>query len=588
MIMSTLLLTGCMKHDLGDYNEVTKERVDQNVRYVFGTEFDPTHDWCTTTSGEITITGIPANIDKVQLLVYIAENDTATSVLTLNETDVNGKSSVTLSYDAPVDNMGMYVSFISNGSCVTKQVIGNGVSFNTRAMTRAMSSDYEIPTVTPTIQSTVESYANQRGWLPGQVLYEYNIQGIPVSDYSDEYKAVFRAIIFSYFKNGRQYNNLPLIKESGYYNEAVYPITTGKDPIVISPVYKSDKAKQYGNEIWNSDLYYYYFKESDLVGKNEADYLNSLPKYKAIEFKQHFGETEDDVISKRTSYTLVYWGDGTPEVGTTGSYTFPEGYKIGFMVRAKTTADGKKKQGELYGDGRLNNNINSFGNFKSSNLGTDGPRMGWITVNEKMLLCCESGTDRDFNDIIIEVEGGVDPIIYIPEFEENVYTYCFEDTELGDYDMNDLVIKAKRIDDTTVEYKVVACGANDELKIMNINGQVINSNTEVHRLFGVNGGFINTIAGSYIEPVVDNVKVDKSFSFLDESTQPYLYDITTGKTIKLAQKGEDPHAIMIPYDFRYPLERVCIKRSYSQFNSWGENKIVSTYWYKYPNEGFVY
>ena len=154
--------------------------------------------------------------------------------------------------------------------------------------------------------------------------------------------------------------------------------------------------------------------------------------------------------------------------------------------------------------------------------------------------------------------------------------------------MNDLVIKARRIDDTTVEYKVVACGANDELKIMNINGQVINSNTEVHKLFGVNGGFINTVSGSYIEPVIDNIKVNKSFSFLDESTQPYLYDMTTGNIVKLAQKGEDPHAIMIPYDFRYPLEKICIKNAYSQFNSWGENKIVSTYWYKYPNEGYVY
>lgn len=586
--MFTLLLVGCMKHDFGDNREITKERINQNVKNVFGTEFDPTHDWCTTTSGEIAITGIPEGIDKVQLLVYIAENDSATSMLILNEADVNGKSTITLSYDVPVNNIGMYVSFISNGSCVTKQVTANGVSYNTRAMTRAISAGYEVPSVTPAIQSTVESYASQRGWLPGQVLYEYNIQATSVNDYSDEYKNIFRTIIFSYFKNGRQYDNLPLIKESGYYNAAVYPITTGKDPIVVSPVYKSDKAKQYGNEIWNSDLYYYYFKESDLAGKNEADFLNSLPKYKVVDFSQHFGETEDDVISKRASYTLVYWGDGIPEIGTTGSYTFPEGYKIGFMVRAKTTADSKKKQGELYGDGRLNNNINNFGNFKSSNLGTDGPRMGWITVNEKMLLCCESGTDRDFNDIIIEVEGGVDPIINIPEFESNYYTFCFEDTELGDYDMNDLVIKARRIDDTTVEYKVVACGANDELKIMNINGQVINSNTEVHKLFGVNGGFINTVSGSYIEPVIDNIKVNKSFSFLDESTQPYLYDMTTGNIVKLAQKGEDPHAIMIPYDFRYPLEKICIKNAYSQFNSWGENKIVSTYWYKYPNEGYVY
>jgi LruC domain-containing protein len=64
--------------------------------------------------------------------------------------------------------------------------------------------------------------------------------------------------------------------------------------------------------------------------------------------------------------------------------------------------------------------------------------------------------------------------------------------------------------------------------------------------------------------------------------------MTTGNIVKLAQKGEDPHAIMIPYDFRYPLEKICIKNAYSQFNSWGENKIVSTYWYKYPNEGYVY
>ena len=90
---------------------------------------------------------------------------------------------------------------------------------------------------------------------------------------------------------------------------------------------------------------------------------------------------------------FVYWGDGIPDENTVGSYQFPEGYRIGFMVRAKTTAEGGKKQGELYGDGRLNNYINNYGNFKSSKLGTDGPRSCWMTVNGKMLLCFESGTD---------------------------------------------------------------------------------------------------------------------------------------------------------------------------------------------------
>jgi hypothetical protein len=75
------------------------------------------------------------------------------------------------------------------------------------------------------------------------------------------------------------------------------------------------------------------------------------------------------------------------------------------MVRANTTFEAPRKQGELYGDGRLNNNINKWPNFSSSKLGTDGPRVAWLTINGKTMMCWESGTDSDFNDIIIEVEG---------------------------------------------------------------------------------------------------------------------------------------------------------------------------------------
>ena len=52
--------------------------------------------------------------------------------------------------------------------------------------------------------------------------------------------------------------------------------------------------------------------------------------------------------------------------------------------------------------------------------------------------------------------------------------------------------------------------------------------------------------------------------------------------------GEDPHGIMVPNDFHYPLEKVCIKDAYSEFNNWGQNPINSTDWYLTPNEGKVY
>jgi hypothetical protein len=448
-----------------------------------------------------------------------------------------------------------------------------------------------------TLAEEVESFASQRGWLPGQKLYgmsdeAYQTWKTNAEGYSDEFTQLFRNIVFSYFKN--KVNNLPLIWESKYVNDRVYPITTGTEAIVVSPIYKCDQAKRWGNEVWNSDLYYYYFKDEDLNnyvenGGTAVDFLNNLPKFKAIPFNQHFGENEDDVVEKRASYALIYWGDGTPELGATGQ-PFPAGYKIGFMVRAKTTSEAPKKQGELYGDGRLNNKINSWPNFKSSNLGTDGPRAGWINVEDRLYMCFESGTDADFNDIILEVEGGIEFFSFYPEYEHDFYTFCFEDRELGDYDINDVVIKATRINNTTVEYSVVACGAHDQLQIKNINGTKIRDDQEVHSLFGVSTNtFVNTVKGAQTYPAVtERVTVDKNFSFLNENTQPYIYNMSEGKTIKLSKKGEDPHGIMIPYDFKYPVEQKCIKDAYSRFNEWGETRVNSTDWYKYYNPGTVF
>ena len=598
-LLSALMLSSCLKHDFGDYNRVTDEQIKENVEKVFGTTFDPEHDWCTTTNGEITVNGIPSNIDKVQVFAYVideTEDGQETVATILNEIEPNGASSVTLTYDAPANNKGIYILFISSSNfSIAKVENGTATYTETKARTRAGLSifdEYTLPEVELKIGVIEDSYASERGWISGEKLYsmsDYSAQVMTPKPYTDSFKEVFRTIIFSYFKNGRNYNNLPLVIESGIYNESAYPFTTGeKEPVIVSPVYKRDGQKNYGNEVWNSDLYYFYYK-----GDITQYELEKLPKYKAIPFNQHFGETEDDVIDKRASYALIYWGDGTPEIGTEGSYFFPEGYKIGFMVRAKTDyAEGNpkkpRKQGELYADGRLNNYINNYSecNFKSSGLGKDAPRAAWITVNDRMLLCFESGTDKDFNDIIIEVEGAVKPIINIPDIEVNAYTFCFEDTELGDYDMNDVVIKAKRINNTTVEYSVVACGARDDLKIMNINGNVINSNTEVHALFG-GDGFINTVSQNY-NPVTERITVDKKFSFLNESTQPYIYDVTTGVTIKLSKKGEDPHGIMIPNDFKYPIEKTCIKDAYLQFNNWGQNRVTSTDWYKYAEEDKVF
>ena len=574
---------------------VSTDDINANLLKVFGVRFDPNQDWSSTVNGQVKITA-NSSIKKVQVIVYVSEmgldGEEVTSMRVMNEADLNGQTTITLNYDAPKDNLGIFVAFISGAKYTLKKVVGNEVNINDAAKTRG-DLGLTLPTGEFKIAGSEDSYANTRGWIPGEQLYymsdaDYAAQKMTPQAYSDEFTATFDAIVFSYFKNGRSYNNLPLVKSSGYYNDKAYPFTTGEDPIIISPVYKrdgslSDKSgKGYGYEVYNSDLYYYYFDENDpQYQANPVEFLQKLPKYKAIRFKDLYIEKEDDIIEKRGSYALIYWGKGIPGESTIGTYTFPSGLKIGFMVRAKTDSEGTKKQGELYGDGRLNNKINNWPNFSSSKLGTDGPRIAWMTFNDKKFMCWESGTDSDFNDVILEVEGGVDiPDIPIdPNY--NKYTYCFEDTPIGDYDLNDVVIKAVRTNETTVTYSIVACGGYDEIYIKGIGID----NQEVHGLFGVTDTktFINTEKGSTVYPAYTVTRtVDKNFSLADPNTAPYIVDATTNVTIELSKRGEDPHGIMIPNDFKYPLEKVCVKDAYLEFNSWGQNSITSSDWYERP------
>ena len=618
-VVSLMVFAGCSHNvDLyeGPENTTSEEDINNNVKKVFGTDFASNQDWCTTTSGELTIL-TDASVSKVQLLVNVREvYDDVPSYVTrdalklLNEAETNGRTSIKMSYDAPKENLGLYVLFVTNKGNIMKEVEGNTVSVQGVAKTRALSTGYILPLGEFRLARAIESYANQRGWVEGELLYELSDEDyaklkMSSPDYSDEFKSTFRDIVFDIFPNGREHRNIDLVKESGYYNAKIYPITTGDEPIIVTPVYKCDNPIKYGYEVWNSDLYYYYYKADAINGMNDKQagaYFKSLPKYKAIPFEKTFAQTEDDLIAKHGSFALLYFGDdkspAVGENGTVGTFQFPKGYKIGFMVRAKTEYEEgdpprPRKQGEVYGDGLLNDHINTDKNynFSSSGLAADDPRATWLNVNQKMMLTWESGTDADFNDIILEVEGGIEDIIVPPPFKPQVYTYCFEDQELGDYDMNDVVIKALRLNETTIEYRLVACGAHNELYVKNLNYGDISDSKEVHSLFGTSPQtFINTNGGAPFEPIVGTRTVSKEFKLTEEpeSQRPYLFNKTTGKTIYLSKAGQDPHGIMVAYDFHYPLERICVKDAYPLFNNWGTNPISSTWWYMSPDPNKVY
>ena len=616
-----LVLSGCVKGFEGMEPEpnpepdqgVTDEDIKSHAEEILGFTIPDNQDWNSTTSGSVTI-NVTSAVTKVSVMALVAQTDeegeTYNSMTKLNEAETNNQSSVTLNYDVPKKNEGLYVAFYTDKSCYYKKVEGNSVSFDqTPAKTRAMTRTISAPSGTFKIADIKSSFAAERGWIPDEKLYmlsdaDYNSLQIAAEPYSDEYKTTVRDLVFAYLPNSKDLNNLTKVMAAGYTDDNAYRITTGDDgPIIISPIFKQDGGSKYGNEVYNSDFYYYYFNPDEMPSSAEEQvaFLQSLPKYKLIPFNIHFGASNDDnIIDKRYSYCALYFGDEkTPSIGTEGTFKFPKGYKIGFMVRAKTDhkENGKpRKQGELYFDGRLNVDINGYSetNFKTTvnkfNLSLNSPRATWLRVNDRVLMCWESGTDTDFNDILLEVEGSVEPIYTTHEFEYNTYTFCFEDTEKGDYDLNDVVIKAKRINKTTVEYSIVACGAYDKLLIKNVNAGIINDNVEIHSLFEVGEKqFVNTESGAEKHPAITAQKtVSESFSFLDEENQPYIYDASTNLTVKLSTKGQDPHGIMIPFDFKYPVEKVCIIDAYKDFNKWGANPILSTNWYTKPVSGKVF
>ena len=303
---------------------------------------------------------------------------------------------------------------------------------------------------------------------------------------------------------------------------------------------------------------------------------------------------------------------------TAKDYIIPKDYKVGFMLMkgkfnnkdyykgyVDKTYD-KNTFGECYGDGRLNLETNKFDNHFSGSVSKysmheDDPRIAMFTANNKVYLTFEDGADCQFNDMVVEVGSEaikeVDGIPSISILGSHVYTFCFEDRELGDYDLNDVVIKAQRIALDKVKYTLVACGAKDNLYLRNINGSTLNGNTEIHSLFGAKAGeFVNTRESDpqyqFVEEIVD---VEPSFTFTDPEQQVYIYNASEGYEVKLTDNHvrngvNEPHAIMIPSDYVYPLEKTCIKDAHLLFIDWGkepENEVYKT-WYIKTEDGKGY
>lgn len=614
--MCILALASCTKDVDNSDSGVNYVKIDNHAQSVLGSSFDINQDYNMLSTGEVSIV---ADVDesvgynsgafevsKVQILTGnpFYQDD----VQVINEMAARQGETVTLTYDAPKSLTTLYAAVVSTDNRYRVKAFSlsdTRVSFGSAANraarrakdgTTSTAEEVETPKVTSAGKwscnrgaVTDTKFVGHPYWVNSywcDKLYDMSATIEALPDFTTEERAEVDGVIERF--TPEEVDNRNAIKQSEFYiNTANYFTATQEaKPIKVTFVHSGASV------IDSEKLYYYYFDPARVEGMTDeerAEFMEGLPKYCLINCKDtRYAEPKASnwkFTKQAFKYTLAYFGDDQyPANGTEGTYEFPAGYKIGFMLSMRNG----NWTVELYADSLLNNEINYFDTWGVANMGQNMSRAAIFGANGKNYVGFEDLKDNDFNDVVFQVEGGVEIIDESKLLDKGVYTYAFEDTEVGDYDMNDVVIKAQRQDATHVKFSLEATGAWDELYIKTSGGLNLGKlqDTEVHELFGVGvRQFVNTEKNAtHVAPIQETVVVPSNFSFGVLGRKLYIYNKTKNIEVKLAEKGEDPHGILIPYDWKYPLEKMCITNAYLKFNNWGANRIDDTDWYKYPED----
>lgn len=176
--------------------------------------------------------------------------------------------------------------------------------------------------------------------------------------------------------------------------------------------------------------------------------------------------------------------------------------------------------------------------------------------------------------------------------EPQVYSYAFEDQKFnGDYDMNDIVLKVTfpstknskgeiiAIDSTKLQITMVAAGATFKIKVF-VGDTPLFDGQEIHDAFGVNQGvMVNTGNGKAqtATPVVDVIDIPAGILDSEGNADFTQLDVwihvndhvaegpnSSNQIIKYIEDKlkPAPYAIMVPQDWRWPLERICVTEAY--------------------------
>lgn len=347
------MFIGCQRFD---FEEAHQEAIRQNAENIFG-KIDPNQDWNSSVSGTITITADAPlkTIARVQILTESPFMNPDAKVIA--ETEAQKGQTVTLDYDvlnsytrliaACIDNEGHYHI---KGFNIGDEKVSFKSGATTRAAARRASSDIDLSAIELKYDNSFLSYnalrtlsddnkySSWKGknwekdrlwWAAGSVSNGWTMSNSTIyrdaTPLSDEdtttLNEIFSASLgrYDYKTNGDKdpRNNLKLINESSavklYGNHLV---SNGKAPLTLCPVQLAS------TEAYWCDIYYYYYRTEDIpAGTTEADYIKTLPKFKAIDLNDErkafstasgIAVNESDVNFRRLhEYLLPFYGNAS-------------------------------------------------------------------------------------------------------------------------------------------------------------------------------------------------------------------------------------------------------------------------------------
>ena len=571
------------------------EYVRAHAEEQLGIKIADNQTWNMTTQGTVEFTNVPKAYAGAAKAIFSEDPylDTlgTTSVIAYQE----GVTSI--SFEAPAHYTKLYAACIAaNGKMLVRpfkvgattvdmaadafQMVSKAAASRAARTTRAGAVEFQ-----PTINATLfadNGWGNDRFALIERG--DYDVQFTDFNTYAESYR--------TFIPEGK--NSTRVLKSyDEVYNFHWAIVDEEGGEVTIIPVHKESAQYEY--------IGYFYSLPGEEIN------FKDVPKYVFADgIKQNIKDQGDDYLAN--AYRLKYYDKDGNE-----SYTFPKGTKIYFFLHCFPSMKAyswcnhswdNELPIDYYSFPDLNrdmllhlnqvHNVN-FNAYGGNDNWEESPRVVYFNRNGVNYVGMEDGTDMDYNDIVFMIRGDLEDFPdtdIIQPTQNQVYTYAFEDTKMGDYDMNDVVLRVWRDNKKSAELTVqlVATGAYNNLKVYYDDHGVkytapvaLFDDKEVHEALGIEEKtFGNTQTQNVTTFPTTNVAYDyKTFRYYKADF--YIVDVTTGDEIHLPAAqgiiGSAPYAVCIPSAWQWPVEHMSIKSAYKEFAGYAANPDVNKGWY---------